>query len=221
MSGPGQPLPSGTPIQPRRYHFAPINEPSNPSAFQPVSLAPGESAEKAGKKRGRPSKAERELREAEAAARGEVYQPTKRKKQTTRPSAEGADIEGAGAGPATPEPRRKVKKQKATPVAPTAPPMSVATLGKLGTQAATGFGGQMQIESPERPVKSTIPETQASEFQITESLLAEMREQAAQSEGLRMMAPSQMGTAQSSVTLQQAPTPGTQTEPAYPPATRR
>ena len=217
-SGPGQPVPPDAPLQPQQFQFAPINEASNPTAFQAVSLAPGETPEKAGKKRGRPSKAERELREAEAAARGEVYQPTKRKKQTPRPSAEGVGVQSAGEGEAeaTPDSRKKSKKPKTTSVAPMAPPMGVPTQGEPGVPAAVGSGDQMQIDTPERPVTSTIPETQISEFQATESLLAGMREQAAQSEAPKTTAPSQIETAQSSMTLQQGSATGEHYGPSYP-----
>ena len=214
-AGPGPSTSSDTPLQPQQYQFAPINESSIPSPFQSVSLGPGETSEKGGKKRGRPSKAERELREAEAAARGEVYQPTKRKKQTPRPSAEGVGVEGLGEGETTPGSKKKSKKQKTAQVAPMAPPMVMAIPGETGRQSTSISGDQMQIDTPERPIKSTIPETQTSDFPATESLLSGMHEHAALSEPTTATLPPRSEATQSSVTLQQGSAIDVQPGPGY------
>ena len=196
--GASQPLIGEASLQPQQYQFAPINEPSNPSAFQTAPFTPGEAPEKSGKKRGRPSKAEHELRIAEAAARGEVYQPTKRKPKTPRPSTEG--VEG-GDSADTPGSKKKAKKQK----------YAAESMGPPGEPSAEGLmyqhtaspGDQMQVDTPERQPRSTIPETQTSDFVASESLLAGLKEQAAQSGAPPQSAPSQIETAQSSMTLQQ------------------
>ncbi|KAL9100175.1 MAG: hypothetical protein Q9163_004425 [Psora crenata] len=216
-SGPGHIVPADTSIQPQQYQFAPINEPGNPIAFQGLPPAQGESPERPSKKRGRPSKAERELREAEAAARGEVYQPTKRKKYTPRGSTEGAGAEAPAEGEATADPRKKVRNQKSAPVTPMRPPMEIPALGEFGYQTAVGPGEQMQIATPGRPVRSTIPETQTSEYPATESLLAGMREHAGLPGAPGIRGPSQMETAHSSATLQHGYASVDQPGAPYPP----
>ena len=74
-------------IQPRVPSFAAVNDPNDPSSFTSAPVSTGEPPNK--KKRGRPSKAEHEIRAAEAAARGEPYPPPK-KPRTPRPSVQGA-----------------------------------------------------------------------------------------------------------------------------------
>lgn len=70
-------------IQPRISDFSSVNEPFNPPSA-PTSAGPGEPPKK---KRGRPSKAEYEIRLAEYAARGEPLPPP-RKPKTPKRSAE-------------------------------------------------------------------------------------------------------------------------------------
>ena len=186
--------------QQHHYQFAPINDPSNPAAFQNVPFPQERTAESSGKKRGRPSKAEREIREAEAAARGEVYQPTKRKPKTPRPSMEGAEVGGEDD---TPGSKKKPKKQRTAATAFMGPPGHPSP--ESGISQATGSpADQMQVDTPERVPRSTIPETQASEFPASESLLATMRAEAAPYPGAQgPSGASAMGTTQSSATLQQ------------------
>ena len=192
--------------QQQQYQFAPINDPSNPAAFQNAPFPQEKTAESSGRKRGRPSKAEREIREAEAAARGEVYQPTKRKPKTPRPSMEGAE---AGAEDDTPGSKKKAKKQKTAVTAFMGPRGGPSP--ESGVSQATGSpADQMQIDTPERQPRNTIPETQASEFPASESLLAGMRAEPAQPGALVPGTTSPMGTTQSSATLQQGSVPTAQ-----------
>ena len=203
--GQSQMLPGESHLQPQQYQFAPINEPNNPAAFQSAPYIQGDIADKSGKKRGRPSKAERELREAEARARGEVYQPTKRKPKTPRPSAE-----GAAAGEESSSANKKAAKRARTGGEATDP--TSKALVEQGAAFQTTSGDQMQVDTPERQFRSTIPETQVSSFPSTEDFLAGMQEQAAISETAErspqvVEPPFHAGTAQSSTTLPEG-TPG-------------
>ncbi|KAG8532074.1 uncharacterized protein KY384_003711 [Bacidia gigantensis] len=142
---------------------------------------------------------------------GEVYQPTKRKPKTPRPSTEGEQPGEAGE---TSGPRKKVKKQKVE-TGPMEPPIQSLVEGSAHPPAGTALGEQMQIDTPERLPRSTIPETQASEFAASESLLRGMQEQAVRSDSGTaqeppLSAPTQFETAQSSATLQQGTTMGEQ-----------
>ncbi|KAL8745286.1 MAG: hypothetical protein Q9190_002569 [Brigantiaea leucoxantha] len=69
-------------IQPRAQGFVTVNEPIETTAYPPSLADPGEQPRK---KRGRPSKAEVEMKAAEAAARGELY-PQPRKLKTSKPT---------------------------------------------------------------------------------------------------------------------------------------
>lgn len=73
-------------IQPRISEFATVNEPFTPPQYQ-YPLAPATTSEPQRKKRGRPSKAEYEMRLAEYAARGVPY-PAPRKSKAPRQSTE-------------------------------------------------------------------------------------------------------------------------------------
>ncbi|KAL8981880.1 MAG: hypothetical protein Q9177_005440 [Variospora cf. flavescens] len=72
-------------LQPRTQAFVTVNEPLESPAYPPGLL---DSAEQRRKKRGRPSKAEVEVKAAEYAARGEPYPPPRRSKNP-KPSSEG------------------------------------------------------------------------------------------------------------------------------------
>lgn len=190
-------------IQPQQpFNFPPVNAPNDPATDQGATASALGGPPK--KKRGRPSKAEYEAKVAEAAARGEQYQPPPKRKKTPRPSLQGApnpgmvtpsmtDIGAAGEGSTG---NKKARKTKAAPE-------EASSLPSEPTARSLTFGGtahaadQMQIDE-EKPFKSTIPETQASEFEARESLLAQMREHA------EYTAP---GTAQSTLTLQHDSTP--------------
>ena len=77
-------------LQPRTPGFVTVNEPTELTAYPP-GLA--DSLDQRRKKRGRPSKAEVEVKAAEYAARGEPYPPPRRSKNP-KPSAEGVSTMG-------------------------------------------------------------------------------------------------------------------------------
>ena len=222
---PSAPDPS---MHPQFSHFAAVNEPPpTPGAYQTGRDAPAYASDKKGKKRGRPSKAEIEIRAAQALARGEPWPPLKKTK-TPRTSVEGAPGPGEGeAGPGSKNKPGRKPKAKSGPVAasgegqmPAA--QAAGTVSGEETQSpedeAQG-ADPMQVDVAEGHTKSTIPETQASEFAAPESLLAGMREQAGQSAQaveakenaeIPQTAPTQPETVQSSVTVKQDPTPQNQ-----------
>ncbi len=211
---------SGTngPIQPSQYTFAPINQTDPPSAYQYQPSTPGDTPDKAGKKRGRPTKAEYEARAAEAAARGEAWPPPKRHK---KPSGEGAAMmEGTEAGElgTGSTSKKKARKPKTAPTGPGASILGTEGQGGFALQLGASAGDRMQIDAPEGQVKSTIPETQYAESTAPESLIAEMHEHAAQAVTTipetattnTAVPPTQSETTQSSVTLPHDPPPGEQ-----------
>ena len=170
--------------------------------------------ERAGKKRGRPSKAEYEQRVREAQERGEVYPPP-RKRKTPRPSLEGLAVEGT-VTPVIPDSsihetstgKRKAKAK--TTIKGAATKSASATDEIPGLNTISGEADQMHVETEKEPMKSTIPETQSTDFPARESLLSGMREYATQAE---------MDTAQSSSTLKgdySAPRPEMDTQGAFP-----
>ena len=221
---PSAPDPS---MHPQFSHFAAVNEPPpTPGAYQSGRDTTAYGSDKKGKKRGRPSKAENEVRAAEALARGEPWPPLKKTK-TPRTSAEGAP--GPSEGAAAPGSGNKPgRKQKAKPR-----PTATSGQGQMLAAQAAGTASREETQSPEgeaqgadrmqgyaaeHPTKSTIPETQASGFSAPESLLAGMREQAGRSTQaaeaeetaeIPQTAPTQPETVQSSVTVKQDPTPET------------
>lgn len=186
-------------IQPQQpINFPPVNPPSDPpadpGATASVSVGPPK------KKRGRPSKAEYDARVAEAAARGEEYQPPPKRKKTPRPSLQDAP----NAGMVTPEVgapgegspgKQKAQRPKAAPEAASSLAFEPTTRS-LALKATAQAADQMHILN-ENHVKSTIPETQASEVEAQRSFLAGTREQAENT----------MPDVQSTMTLQHASTP--------------
>ena len=187
-------------IQPQQpFNFSSVNTSSDPTTD------PGATASVSGgppkKKRGRPSKAEYEARVAEAAARGEEYQPPPKRKKDPRPSQQGApnagmvmtEVGAAGEGSTG---KKKAQKPKAAPEVASSL-ASDPTSRSFALKATAHVADQMQMEK-EKHFKSTIPKTQASEFQTQESLLAGTREHAGNT------APDTM---QSSMTLQHQSTP--------------
>ena len=177
-------------LQPQLSNFPSVNAPSDPIAFQNAPSTT--SGEPPRKKRGRPSKEEFDKRVAEAAQRGEVYPPP-RKRKTPRSSAEGVP----GATMATPAIAQagttgegsagKKRAQKPNPVPAESNPDPEVTESKLAPdaternlalEATASAADRMQIDT-EGAVPSPIPETQATEFPARESLLAGMREHAA------------------------------------------
>lgn len=175
-------------------------------------VSPLMSGEPPHKKRGRPNKEEHERRVREAAARGEVYPPP-RKTKTPRQSLEGGSHPAmAAAGTAEPGAaedgsagKKKSKKAKGTGNATHLAPEIPARISSL---EATAKAAEQGSKDTERTFKSTIPETQVSEFPARESLLAGMREHAAAMDA---------DTMQSSMTLKHESAPRGDSEEFPPP----
>lgn len=175
-------------LQPQLSNFPSVNASSDPVALQTApSTTIGEPPRK---KRGRPSKEEFDKRVAEAARRGEVYPPP-RKRKTPRPSAEGVPGATMGtpamaqAGTTGEGSTGKKRAKKPNPVTVESNPDPEVTESKLAPDAtealeatASAADNKMQIDT-EGAVPSPIPETQTMEFPTRESLLAGTREHAA------------------------------------------
>lgn len=171
-------------IQPQQpSNFRPVNA-GDPATNQvaPTLVQGGPSK----KKRGRPSKVEHEARVAEAAARGEEYKPTPRRKKTPRPPPQGTP----NAGVVTPSMTEfgiagevstgKKKARKPNAALEETSSLTFGTPGRnIALEATAHAADKMQIEE-DKPAQSTMPETQASDFEARESLLANMREHAEQ-----------------------------------------
>ena len=192
-------------IQPQLpLNFPSVNSPSDPASDQGVTASVLGGPPK--KKRGRPSKVEHEAKVAEAAARGEIYQPTPKRKKAPQPSLEGApnvgmvtpsmtEIGTTGEGSAS---KTRTRKPKAG-IEETGGLASEPTARSLALEATAFAADQMQIEEG-RPFRSTIPETQASNIEARESLPVHMGENAERT------APD---TFQSTMTLRHDSTPRT------------
>lgn len=184
--------------QPQQYYFAPVNvdEPADHAVhWNPaVPVSQGEQPVYQGKKRGRPSKAEYEIKAREAAERGVPWPPPKKVK-TPRPSIEGGSLleevvthepgaAGVGnvAGELATSASTKKKVQRKSKPAPSAPmeipprTSSAAAQRNFALDATASAAEQMQVDLPKGP------ETQTSDFAASESLGAEMQAQAAQME---------------------------------------
>lgn len=161
-------------IQPQQpSNFASVNPSSDPATDQGAtdSLSGGPPK----KKRGRPSKAEYEAKVAEAAARGEEYHPPPKRKKTPRPSLQGApnpgmvtpsvtDISAVGEGSIG-----KKNARKPTAVFEEASSLtSGPPVRNLALEVTAHDASQMQYNE-DKPVKSTMPEAQASEVKGRES----------------------------------------------------
>ncbi len=190
-------------IQPQLpLNFPPVNPPSEPPTDQGVTASVLGGPPK--KKRGRPSKVEYEAKVAEAAARGEEYQPTPKRKKPRQPSLQGAPNVGiitpgmteVGAAGEVSAGRERVRTSKAAPEVATSL-ASEPTARSLALEATALAAGRMQTDQ-KQPFRSTIPETQFSEADTRERLLADIRENAERT------APD---TVQSSMTLQHDFTP--------------
>ena len=181
-------------IQPQLpFNFSSVNSPSEPSTDQgvPASVLGGPPK----KKRGRPSKVEYEAKVAEAAARGEEYQPTPKRKKTPRPSLQGALNAGMMTEVGAPGEGSAGKKKARNPKAGPEEASGLASEPNVRSLAleATAHSHTDQMQFNRRPFRSTIPETQASEMEDREGFLADMRENA------QRTAPD---TVQSTMTLQ-------------------
>lgn len=186
-------------IQPRISDFSSVNEPFNPPPAPPAAGPAASPGEPPKKKRGRPSKAEYEIRLAEYAARGEPLPPP-RKPKTPKRSAErpaptatmftpttGAAVEGGSlltptpveAGAAGPSP---------APGAPSRPGTADKGTRNLALEATAQAADQIHPTSgndseplADRKGSGVQPENPevAHEFGPHEALLAQMQEHAA------------------------------------------
>ncbi|KAI4260266.1 MAG: hypothetical protein LQ352_000388 [Teloschistes flavicans] len=149
-------------LQPRTPGFLTVNEPIEPVAY-PVGLA--DSGEQRKKKRGRPSKAEAEVKAAEYAARGEPYPPP-RKPKNPKPLPEGASPMGSSItftpvtmGPSAVEGTSSGKKRTPRTKAPKDDD------GNPGYGLRTSAPQQVAVErvnpfiTPETTTQATPPET--------------------------------------------------------------
>ena len=161
-------------------NFASVNSPGDPASDQGVAASVLGGPPK--KKRGRPSKVEHEAKVAEAAARGEIYQPTPKRKKAPQSSLEGAsnigmltpgmtEVGTTGEGSAGKARSRKPKGG----IEDTGGLTSEPTARSLALEGAAFAADQMHMEE-RRPFKSTIPETQASGVEARESLAPDMGE---------------------------------------------
>ena len=184
-------------IQPRISDFSSVNEPYSPQYLS--APGPGSMSEPQRKKRGRPSKAEHEIRRAEYAARGEPY-PAPRKSKTPRQSTEGLAPTALMTMTPTTE-----NTSEAGPV-PTSTTTDASITGLISpakqhsrpntaekpldnpvpeTPAGLADQAQPRHESStqpllERPAESTLPESQATpDLGPHGILMAQMREHAA------------------------------------------
>lgn len=162
-------------IQPRTSEFSAVNETYH-SPLHPVVPSPGgPGGEPPKKKRGRPSKAEYEVRVAEYAARGESY-PAPRKSKASRHSAETqslltptTNLETIDSRPAstlatmeTSEPGSPLGKRRARPIKLSRNfTLDTSSLTQLPGEAGRGDTNTLAVEAA-----GNIPglETQPSDF---------------------------------------------------------
>jgi len=180
-------------IQPRVSSFAAVNDPNDHPAFPSTPASTGEPPPNK-KKRGRPSKAEHEIRAVEAAARGEPYPPPK-KTRTPRHSAEGAAptaniFTPILAGPGGVGESSTGRK----PARPKRPKQAAARNPSL--EATAHAADQMRTEIGE-DIGSTVPETQPPTQLGPGNLIIELQEHAAISEPAGPVEPEAMDTGES------------------------
>ena len=194
-------------IQPQQpFNFLPVNVSNDPAADQGATASALGGPLK--KKRGRPSKAEYEAKVAEAAARGEEYQPPPKRKKTPRPSQQAVPNPGiitpeVGASAEFSTGKESARKPKATPEK-TSSLASTPTARNLALGVTTPAADQMQIDRGEQ-FKSTIPERQTSEFEGRGSLFSGMREHADYSAPQSSLTLQHDSTPQSDLTFYQGP----------------
>lgn len=173
-------------LHPQQSNFPPVNAISDQATFQAIPTAQATSIEeRPGKKRGRPSKAEYEQRVREAAERGEIYPPP-RKRKTPRASLEGVAGEGinalskteyGAAGEGSTE-KKKPRSKAAGKAAPFKPTLALEE-DPTAVSIASG-ANKMEIDHEDQTLGSIIPETQSTDFPAQASLLSGMREFATQ-----------------------------------------
>lgn len=149
--------------------FPSVNSPNPAHGLPNVTNVGG----KLQKKRGRPSKAEYDLKVAEAAARGEVYPPPKKIKTPKTPADEGVapTILGAPDDAGLPSNSTLSEVKKGTPKAKAA--KAPQTTLEATASAANALG---------QSSRAAGPETQSTEMGPPENLSASLQEHAAQAE---------------------------------------
>lgn len=196
-------------IQPIYSTFSAVNTEASTSPYRqvPEAFRPGVDR-RGGRKRGRPSKAEQEVRLAQAHARGEVYPPPKRQKNpkiSTASAATGEEGEGA-------EPKSKTARKLDNPMSGTV----MASAGPVTEQQSASVqhgerrtseeeqrrqGDLMEVDTPESQRRSEAQSEQAP----SRSLLPGVRELAGElSENRR---PPEIYQRQTSAPVQTDPMP--------------
>ena len=163
--------------------FPSVNNPPPAHGLPAVSLSPGR---KAGKKRGRPSKAEHELRAAEAAARGETYPPPKKIRAPKAPIEHGESTATTGASGDGEAPGGSGASE-----AMKSPPNLKPQIEPQSALVATANAANQMGES-------SAPGTQDAQPSASESLLADLQEHAAQTDTKATEATQQQSTGQAS-----------------------
>lgn len=203
---------------PEQYHMSLFPAVNEPGAMVRLGQEAQGAGDRKAKKRGRPSKAEYEERAAQARARGEVYPPPKRvKNQRTSEGGATTGEEGEALGVGG---RKKIPQKPGGGPAPgseqtiedTDPAMSGVVQRKTSGDEPSATLDEMEVDTPEGRLKSTIPETQPSEPGASTSqpsLRGELGQRSAEpttsATGGRnpMSGASQSETMQSSATIQQ------------------
>ena len=180
-------------VAPGFSSFPSVNNPSPahglPSAVQSPGIKPN-------KKRGRPSKAEHELRAAEAAARGEPYPPPKKVRAPKTPADQGDPTISVGAPGAGEAPG-----SSGAPGSRKSPPAMRELKDPQSTLEATANAANELGQSSQ----AVVTETQPAEQGGSESLLAGLQEHAARAD---------KKSTETNPTEQQQPTAAVEPHPA-------
>ncbi|KAL9591134.1 MAG: hypothetical protein Q9203_000005 [Teloschistes exilis] len=149
-------------LQPRTPGFLTVNDPIEPTAY-PVGLA--DSGEQRKKKRGRPSKAEAEVKAAEYAARGEPYPPP-RKPKNPKTLPEGASPMGSSItftpvtmGPSAAEGTSSGKKRTPRTKAPKDDDGNPGYGLRISTPQQLAVERVNPVITPDATAQATLPET--------------------------------------------------------------
>lgn len=198
---PGAETPAGPnrELQPRTPGFATVNEPVEPTAYPPGLVDSGDQRKK---KRGRPSKAEIEVKAAEYAARGEPYPPPRKTKTPKTPAERAATIgppitftpvtmgpSGAEGSPAGKKRTPKAKAQQDDPVPGYGPAASSMHQfrSEIGVPNPTP-GTTFQASQPEPSDPITTGVSPAAQGQPTEGRSVT---ESHQHQGVTQLAPSE------------------------------
>ena len=148
-------------VAPGFSSFPSVNNPSPAHGLPSVIHSPGGRSQK---KRGRPSKAEHELRAAEAAARGEPYPPPKKTRIPKVPADQGSSMTGEGGNFGASVP---FESQRGTPKA------ILPHESQIALEAAAGAASDMG-----QPQQAPAMESQSEALSPSENLVAGLQEHA-------------------------------------------